>query len=139
MIVDELIARLSATGSPFTIVDGAAALSEVKERPPQTPAAYVYISNEASSANQRATGRVLQNMAIDIAVVIVTSNAAGSLHVSSDIESLKGFVRAQLVGFVPPSALDPLEHVLGQVVQIKDSMVWFEDVYATAALLEEQP
>lgn len=139
MIVDEIIARLQAAGSPFKIVDGAAALSEVKDRPQQTPAAYVYISNEASKPNERMTGRVLQRMETDIAVVIITDNIAGALQVSGDIESLKGFVRRHLVGYVLPSALDPLEHVLGQVVQIKDGLVWFEDVYATAVLLEEQP
>ena len=139
MIVDEIITRLKASGTPFTIVDGAAALSEVKDRPPQTPAAYVYISNEASKPTERATGRVLQRMETDVAVVIITDNVAGALHVSGDIESLKGFVRGHLVGYAPTSALDPLEHVLGQVVQIKDGLVWFEDVYATATLLEEQP
>lgn len=139
MIVKDIIDRLSGTGSPFRIVEGANELAEVKDRPATTPAAYVYVASEASKPSERFNGPVLQRLEMDIAVVIVTDNNAGALQVADDIESLKAFVRGRLLGYVSPSAFDPIEHVLGQVAQIKDHMVWFEDVFATAKYLQEQP
>lgn len=138
MIIEEIIARLKETGTPFLIVDGANELAEIKDRPETTPAAYVYTATQASRPNERING-TLQRSEIDIAVVLVTENAAGRVDAARDIEALLTFVRGKLLGFMPASAADPLEHVVGQVVQIKDRMVWFEDVFATATYLTEQP
>lgn len=139
MIVAEIIARLLEVGTPFAIVEGANELAEVTTRPAAVPAAFVYVATEASMKNERSTGPVLQRMEVDIAVLLVTENHAGSIDAARDIEALKNFVRGKLIGFMPASAADPIEHAVGQIQQVKDRMVWFEDVFATAVYLTEQP
>lgn len=137
MIVFDVRDKLRAAGSPFALVEGANELAEVKDRPPATPAAYVFVNNEASAENQRLTGRILQRCQIDISVVIVTENSSGAEGAARDVETLKSWVRAQLLGFEPTDAA-PMEHVAGQIQSAKDSMVWFEDVFGTATYLESQ-
>lgn len=139
MIIEEIMTRLMAAGTPFSIIEGANELAEVKERPKAIPAAFVYTATEASKPNERMSGRILQRTEVDIAVVIVTENHSGNIDVARDIETLKRWVRAQLIGFHPPSATDPVEHVMGQIQQASDSLVWFEDVFATAYYQTEQP
>lgn len=139
MIIEAIIAKLLETGTPFSIVEGANELAEVKERPKATPAAFVYVASEASAANQRMTGKILQRSAMDVAVLIITENLAGKTDAARDIETLKSFVRGRLLGFVPDPAGEPIEHVEGKIVSAKDRMVWFEDVFGTAHFLEEQP
>lgn len=140
MIIQDIMDKLLETGSPFAIVDGANALAEVESRPLAVPAAYVYVAAEASAANQRMTGRVLQRSAIDVAIMIITENLAGSVDAARDIETLKSFVRSKLLGFVPDGeGTEPMEHVEGKIVSVKDRMVWFEDVFGTAHHLTEQP
>ena len=138
MIVDEIKARLGGDGTPFALIEGANELAEVKERPPATPAAYVFISGESSAANERINGPVLQRMATGVSIVIITENSGTRDDVARDIEQLKKFGRDQLLGFTPIDA-DPLEHIVGKIQQVKDGMVWFEDVFGTAVYLEEQP
>lgn len=138
MIVDQVKARLLAAGTPFALVEGANELAEVSDRPPMTPAAYVFISGENSAENERINGPVLQRTAADISVVIITENNASPEDVARDIEQLKKFGRKQLLGFTPTDA-DPLEHIVGKIQQVKDGMVWFEDVFGTAFYLEEEP
>lgn len=137
MIIEEIIARIAGTGTPFAMVEGANELAEVKDRPNSIPAAFVYTATEASKPNERMSGRVLQRTEIDVAVVIVTENLAGRIDAARDIEVLKLWVRNALVGFQPPSASDPMEHAVGQIQQVRDGMVWFEDVFATATYTKE--
>jgi hypothetical protein len=137
MIVDELKARLVVSGTPFALVEGANELAQVIDRPPTTPAAYVFISGETSAENERINGPVLQRTATDISVVIITENSGSPDDVARDIEQLKRFVRKRILGFTPTEA-DPLEHIVGKIQQVKDGMVWFEDVFSTAFYQEEQ-
>lgn len=139
-MIKEIVERLSEAGTPFRIIGGAGGLAQVKDRPPQVPAAYVYFTNENSAPNQRATGSVMQRSAADIAVTIATENLSGedNFEAAEDIENLKAFVRRKLIGFMPEGADDPLEHVTGELQQAAAGIIWFEDVYATARYLEEE-
>lgn len=139
MIIDDLIARLTIGGTPFAIIEGANGLAEVKDRPKATPAVYVYVKGDASGPNQRATGPVMQRTEVDIALMIITDNLTGAIGVARDIETLKTWSRNRLLGFLPASAANRIEHLAGEIVQIKNNMVWFEDVFATAYYQKEQP
>ncbi|MBW8322420.1 MAG: hypothetical protein K0M49_16760 [Arenimonas sp.] len=141
-MIKSIVDRLLEAGTPFRIVGGAGALSSVKDRPPAVPAAYVYLAVENSAPNERATGPVVQRMSGDISVVIVTENLSGSddWAAADEIENLKAFVRERLIGFVVTGGdCDPLEHVSGELQQAVAGMIWFEDTFATARYLEEQP
>jgi len=140
-VIKSIVDRLLEAGTPFRIVGGAGSLSSVTDRPPAVPAAYVYAAAENSAPSERMTGPVLQRSTPDISVVIVTENLSGEDEwaAADDIENLKSFVRGQLIGFMPTGASDPLEHVSGELQHAVAGTIWFEDTYATARYLEEQP
>lgn len=127
----------------FRIIGGAAEFASVQQAPKAFPAAFVMSLQEASGANERMTGRILQPLSADIGIVIVTSNlsdprgAAGS----NDIETLKEVVRSHLIGFVPHPEEDglPLEHVSGELLKAWGGNVWWQEVFAAARYIEEQP
>lgn len=140
-LVSELITRLKPdTDAAFAIVEGAMEFAAIDVVPTAMPAAYVMTLREAGDENQRMTGKTLQRLSSDIAVVIITSNLSdvpGSA-VSADIEDLKDWVRARLVGFEAPSSADPLEFVSGEILKTKNGTVWWEEVFGAASYLEEQ-
>lgn len=135
-MIAEIKARLLEAGTPFSIVEGANQLAQVEKRPPATPAAYVFISGEKSGANQRATSGILQKQAIALSVMLISENLGAAEDSQRDIEALKDFVRAKLLGFEVPD-FTPLEHIEGELVQAKDGTVWFEDVYGSTRYLEQ--
>ena len=135
-----IIARLEEDGTPFAMIEGAARLADVDDRPNATPACFVVTIEEASAENERATGPVLQRMEADIAVVIITNNLTDRNmgQAATDIEELKAWVRGKLLGFVPDGADEPMEHVSGELVKARGGTVWFEDRFGVATYLEEQ-
>ncbi|PRD45339.1 hypothetical protein C5748_03855 [Phyllobacterium phragmitis] len=142
--VAEIIAKLAAIEPPvFRIVGGAAEFAAIQNVPKAVPAAYVMTLQEASGENERTNGPVLQPTASDIGVVIITGNVSdGRGDASSrDIETLKPLVRKHLIGFLPSSAEDgmSLEHVSGELLKAWAGTVWWQEVYAAASFLEEQP
>lgn len=137
-MISEAKDRLLATGTPFALVEGALALSQVKDRPNAMPAAYVLPLRSASSANQRATGGVLQNTAEDFAVVIVFENLSSPVGDpgTDELEQLFGWVRNQLVGFEIDDDHEPIEHISGALVKAAGGIVWWQEEFGTAHLLE---
>lgn len=136
-MIKSIISRLLDSPTPFRLVDGASALSQVKDNPPASPAAYVYSGRDRSEASERATGPVLQRSIADISVVIVQENLSSDQAGAEDIEELKDFVRSRLIGFVPVGADEAMEHVEGELQDAKGGVVWFEDVYSVARYIEE--
>lgn len=140
-LIAEIIARLSPPDAPaFAIVEGAAEFASINGVPTAMPAAYVMTLREASSENQRMTGRVLQRSVIDVAVVIITSNVSdvSGGAVSTDIEALKAWVRGQLIGFEAPSSDTPIEHISGELLKAKNGVVWHEEVFGAENYLTEE-
>lgn len=143
--IAEMKARLLEPGTPFTMVKGATALSQVKDRPDaQLPVAYVLSAQEVTADNERATGNVLQRQERDIKVVIVTEDLgdADGDAVEDDLEGIKAWVRGKLIGFRPSDMAasgDPITHVRGEVVEAIAGCVWFEDTYSAPIYLMETP
>jgi hypothetical protein len=138
-VTQEVITRIrTAAGLPFRLVDGAAALANVSDRPTASPALYVMVVEQVSGDNERATGPVLQRSEIDIACVIIAENAGDErmAAAANDIELLVGFVRAALMGWQPNSADEPFEHVSGKILKARSGAVWFEDRFTTTVFLE---
>ncbi|MBO0346041.1 hypothetical protein J0X15_12480 [Roseibium sp. CAU 1637] len=140
-LVRDIIARLLELQTVFKTVGGAADFSLIEKRRSGTPAAYVMVADEASGENERVTGRILQRLETDIAVVIVTDNLSGARmgQAADDIEGLKAFVRARLIGFEPSDAAEPVSHISGDLIKAHGGAVWFEDRYSVPTYLEEQP
>jgi hypothetical protein len=139
VIVPETIGRLkTAPQTPLRLVDGAAALAAIgTAKPLATPAGYVFVAEEAAAENSRATG-VLQRVEMDVSVVLVTQNVSDALGgaAAGDVEALKAWTKAQLLGWQPPSAEDVLTYVGGRMVRARDGLVWWELTFATATYLE---
>lgn len=140
-LVAEIISRLTPDAdAAFAIVEGAAEFASINGVPTAMPAAYVMTLREASAENQRMTGPVLQLCAADVAIVIITNNVSDVVGgaVTADIESLKTWVRARLIGFETPASANPLEHVSGEMLKAKNGTVWHEEVFAAAIYLTEE-
>ncbi|QIO60686.1 phage tail terminator protein [Rhizobium leguminosarum] len=136
-MIAEVRQQLLVNGTPFALVEGAVALAQVKDRPTAMPAAFVIPLRDASSANQRATGGVLQATAADIGVVIIFENLGAPLGDPSvdELEALKNWVRAQLVGF-EIEGCDPIEHIEGELVKARSGVVWWQETFGTSTLQE---
>lgn len=139
-MIAEIRQRLLVTGTPFALVEGAVALAQVKDIPPNMPAAYVFMVRDASEPNDRMNGPVMQRTACDIAVVIVFEQLAEPLGepAADELETIVAWVRAQLIGF-DGTTFEPLEHVSGELVQAKGGAVWWQETYGSAYYQEEQP
>ena len=137
-LTSEIIARLSAAGTPFKGVAGAAEFSAIEKRPGISPAAYVMISDEAAGENTRATGGVLQELETDITIVLVAENLSDARMAASagDIEILKDWSRGQLVGFQPQAAEDFLTLVSGKLLKARSGTLWWEEIYAATQFLK---
>ncbi|PZR89642.1 MAG: hypothetical protein DI537_20570 [Stutzerimonas stutzeri] len=137
-MIAEAKARLLVAGTPFALVEGTLALSQVKDRPAAMPAAYVFPVRSASAANQRATGGVLQETGEDFGVIIIFENLSAPVSdpATDELEQLYGWVRKQLVGFVIDGDHDPIEHISGELVRAVGGIVWWKEEFGTAHLLE---
>lgn len=138
-MIQSMLNQLMAPGTPFRISGGATALAAVKDTPPQTPAVYVFVAGERSEKDGRINATVRQKSTVDISVVVVISNLAGTNNAvaADDTETAKAYVRGRLIGFLPSGALDPLQHVEGELQQAIAGTVWFEDVFTTTRYLKE--
>ncbi len=139
MIADIQSRLRDAPGTPFALVSGAVDLAQVRDHPPALPAAFVVILREASSDNERATGPILQRTAADIGVVLVFEHLGSPLGdpAADALETLRGWVRRHLVGFLPADAADPLEHVEGELVKARGGTVWWQETFGTAYFSQE--
>ena len=137
-MISEAKDRLLAAGTPFALVEGTLALAQVKDRPTAMPAAYVFPLRSASSANQRATGGVLQNTGEDFGVIIIFENLSAPVGDpgTDELEQVVGWVRNQLVGFEIDGDHDPVEHISGALVKAAGGIVWWQEEFGTAHLLE---
>lgn len=130
MIVDEIIEQLKSdpTG-PFAIIEGAASLAAIKDSPPQCPAAYVLIKEEASAENTRLNG-VLQRTELDVAVVLFADNVSDATGAAAmaDIDNLKRAVKARLIGWQPASAQEPMTNVGGSLARARGGLIVWEMV-----------
>lgn len=139
-MIREAKERLLAPGTPFAIVEGTLALAQVKDRPTAMPAAYVFPVRSASSANQRATGGVLQNTGEDFAVVIIFENLSSPIGdpAADELQQLYDWVRRQLVGLEIDDDHDPVEHISGALVKVAGGIVWWQEEFGTAHPLESE-
>ncbi|MBG6160531.1 hypothetical protein IWQ54_000181 [Labrenzia sp. EL_195] len=136
-LVSEIREHLKTGQTIFKIVAGAIEFSQIDKQHLASPAAYVMVPEDASSENTRMTG-VLQRLETDIAVLIVVENLSGPFGEAAgdDLENLKSFVRTRLIGFVPPSATEPITHVSGELIKASGGTVWFEDRFSVPSYLE---
>lgn len=141
-IVGEVKTLLGGDGSQFKFVSGALGFAAARENPPNAyPCAFVFLGKEASAANNRATGQIMQMQERDLHVVIALKNAADVAGDAAaiELEDIVDWVRTKLVGFTPPEdqSAVPVTHIEGELVEFVNGVVWYEEVYAAQTYLEE--
>ncbi|MBP0439436.1 phage tail terminator protein [Tianweitania sediminis] len=141
-LVDVVIARLRDTsGSPFRLVEPIAELAALKDGPNTTPAAFVVILEEVAGESERLTGPVLQPVEVDLGVYIVTSNVSDATGgaAAGEIDSLKAWVRQQMIGFAPNAEHgEPFTLIAGKLVRAAKGSVWWGETYGVTTWLEQQ-
>tara|TARA_A100001391_G_scaffold50885_1_gene30951 strand:- start:31111 stop:31539 length:429 start_codon:yes stop_codon:yes gene_type:complete len=139
-IVDAFKARLLEGDTIFRIVEGAAELAQVKDRPHATPAAFVLVAREVSGESERMSGPVLQRMERDVMVVTVIDDKSlpRGGATSDDVEAAKAFVRGRLIGWEPEGVDEPITHVSGEISEARGGYVWHEDTFSAPTYLQEQ-
>lgn len=141
--VGEVKLRLQETGTPFTTVLGATALALVKEgqRPEGVtlPVCFVLAVKEVTDKNSRVTGRSLQRMERDLMCIYVLEHAGDNTGdaVDDQLEAVKAWSRAKLIGFVPTDMTEKITHVGGEVVEARGGAVWFEDTFDAPTYIRE--
>jgi hypothetical protein len=137
-LAHDIAARIgSECGDLFRIVGLAGDMAALKNgTPPATPAAYVYVIEEAAGENTRLNG-VLQRVEIDIGVMLIAQNLSDHRGgaAAGDIETLRQAVKRALIGWCPASmAADGsiIELVGGSIQKANAGTVWFEQVFGLA-------
>ena len=141
--IDDLRGRLLEQPTPFSSVQGATSLAQIKDdgKPKgKAPVGFVLMAREAAAENARATGPIYQRLERDI-VVLIYAEHLGERHggaVTDEVEDLKAFVRGRLIGWTPSGAEDePITFVGSEVVEARGGGVWFEETFAAPTYLEE--
>ena len=139
MTLPDFKARLIAPGTPFSAVKGATSMSQAGDRPAVLPAAYVVVVREVAEPNSRMTGPVLQRVERDIAVVYVVEHLgdADGADAVDPLEEVRNWGKAQLVGWSPAGAADPVTFVGGEAIEAADGAVWFADTFSAPYYLTE--
>lgn len=140
--IGEIKARLLQAPTPFTAVLGAMSLAQIKDNgKPEAaaPVAYVLTAREVSAENERMTGNVMQRSERDIMLVIYAEHLGDPMggDVDDELEALKAFGRARLIGWHTSDMHEPITHVAGEVVEARGGGVWFEDTFAAPTYLKE--
>lgn len=141
--ISEVKARLLGTGTPFAAVQGAAALSAVKDRPTGAlPQAFVLTAKEAAGENERATGPVMQRVERDIMVVIVCEDIgdADGDRANDQVETITTWVKGKLIGFLPTDMAaygEPITYVGGEIVETRAGCAWYEQTFSAPIYITE--
>lgn len=125
------ITRLQGQRPPFAIVEGAAQFAAISTEPPAYPAAYVLPLAETASPNTHATGGILQEVSVSVAVVILCRAAqtpSGAAAIA-DLAALRLAVRDALLGWAPDGASDGYEFSGGELLRAVAGSVWWQDTF----------
>lgn len=134
-MMTETIARLVASAPTLKLVEGAAEYAALKANPPDSrrPAAFVVPLSEVAGPNVLVNA-VRQRVAAQLGVVF----AVGSLRdprgeqARLDLEAVRAEARTALLGWAPTASHDPFEFLRGDLVDLRDGVVWWQDRYSSA-------
>ena len=133
-MIAETIARLQADVPTLKLVAGAAGFQKASEtNPAATPAAFVFLVRDVAGPNPVAPD-VHQRVGAEIAVVLVIKNVADPQGnaAGQDMDTLRGEVKAVLLGWPPAAGCDALERGTGNLLAFREGHLWWQDTYNTA-------
>lgn len=135
-MIAAIIAYLTThkTALGLKLVAGAADFQKaVESNPPATPAAYIFTLDESAGPNPVAPD-VHQRVAVSVGVVLVVRNLGDTKGAAAgqDMETLRGLVKAKLLGWQPATGYDALERSRSHLLAFRDGHMWWQDAYTTA-------
>jgi hypothetical protein len=140
-LVEHTIERLKAL-SVLRSIEGAGDYEAAWEKGPRaTPAAFCLLGTEKSSGTAGASGgRLIQRVQVAFGVVIAVKNFRGEelgTAAGTDLASVVGAVRGQLVNWTPPSAKSPFEFSSGRHMGYRAGVAWWQEIYLTEYRLDK--
>lgn len=136
-VVDQL-RTVTALRKVAGVADLAAATADAT---PQTPAAYVMVSQErARSQDQGASGALVQMMDVSVTVALAVRNYAsrGEVHAAELADTLRD-VRTAILNWQPDGADLPFELSEGRLLQFTAQTLWWAEIYRTSYSLRVIP
>ncbi|NQV83918.1 MAG: hypothetical protein HQ494_08875 [Rhodospirillales bacterium] len=132
MILQSTQDRLKAQVPTLKLVDGAAALSEIKNNPAKQPAAYVIPISERGGVNAVATA-VRQEATARIGVLTALGNLKDKTGdtATQQLEALLIDIRTALVGWPPATGFEAYLYASGRVIEIRNRVVWHLSEFTT--------
>jgi hypothetical protein len=136
-MIDTLLARLEANARPpLRQVEGAGEYAALTAPPPlaRQPAAFVIPLTETGGPNNLAAGPVRQRIAQTFGVVLLLGNLrdARGQSAAAALVGVQQAVRAALIGFQPTADHDPIEFRRGQLIDIAEGALAWQDEFETA-------
>jgi len=134
MIIHEVIDRLSGADLGLA-VKGSADLAKA-QADQLRDSVFVMALDESAANNSLITG-VRQQVTLGIGVIIALGNRRDrrGQGAQDEINSLREDVRRMLLGWQPDSADDVMTYRGGQLLNIQDAVVWWQDEYSTQYMI----
>ena len=139
MNLTPIVARLQAQIAQLRKIGGAADIPSAQEALKQVPAAFVIPLAEVAGQNELESGAISQALSIRFGVLWAVSNLrdATGEAAQTDLETIREAGKTALLGWQPDAAMDPCEFAGGQLMQVADRVLWWQDVFVTGNFLRK--
>lgn len=137
MTLDQVVQRVRDTCPAFRLVAGAAQFSALTAVPTATPAAYVVPLKEVAGPDEgmdATVQRVEHRFGVYLCLLDVRSPSAAAGI--ADLAAVRADLLAALLGWQADAALLPVSFVGGELAQVQAGVLWWQDVFSTAYLIE---
>lgn len=132
-----VIARLRDQVSDLKRVSGSAEFAAARADLRQVPAAFVIEASNRPGQNKTGTEVVVQDNRITFGVALAHQNVSDPRGEAAGdaMTDLRTAVMTALLGWSPTGDFDPCEYAGGQLLQMNDFTIWWQDNYTTGAQL----
>lgn len=132
--------RLKEEVPDLKLVAGAAAFSMLKENPSrhQLPAAYVIPLADRASPNSLANGvRQMVTSRVGILLAVSSLRDPRGEETVDLLEPLRAKVVKAVLGWSPTTDDEPMTFLAGQVIAVRNGVLWWQDEFATGNTIED--
>jgi len=134
-----VIARLQSEMPTLRKVGGAGDIPNAQEALRQVPAAFVIPLAETAEANELESGAISQAITIRFGVLWAVANLrdATGEAAQADLRPIRAAGQAALLGWQPEATMEPCLFGGGQLLQIADRVLWWQDVFVSGTYLRK--
>jgi hypothetical protein len=136
-IVTMAVSRLKKLVPELKEVAGAVELEDaISGTKHTTPNGYVMLLGEDAAPDTNATSVITQRVTVTFGVVLAVENANKSFGIAvntsqAQLASLRNKVREAMLGWQPEPEYDPSTYLSGQLVQVQNRVIWWQDKFQT--------